>query len=156
MQTWLKQLNTLTVLTHKFNKYPNIFQCYKLGWWYSGSFTKGWEKWTPSSDLWQPRMAVRYGTPQFLLRSTVRWYGTPYLYWYRYGTLYGTRYLYWYGYGTLYVTLFFCNSTGTVRLFCNGTGTVRWYAVWICQLNILWNVRPSMKIRATVPRVHIV
>ena len=23
-------------------------------------------------------MAVRYGTPQFLLRSTVRWYGTPF------------------------------------------------------------------------------
>ena len=23
-------------------------------------------------------MAVRYGTPQFLLRSTARWYGTPF------------------------------------------------------------------------------
>ena len=47
---------------------------------------------------------VRYGTPRFLLRGTVRWYGT-----------------------------LFCNGTGTVRrygtLVCNGTGTVRWYAV---------------------------
>ena len=25
------------------------------------------------------RMTVRYGTPQFLLRSTVHWYGTPFL-----------------------------------------------------------------------------
>ena len=32
-------------------------------------------------------MAVRYGTPQFLLRSTVRWYGTPFLQWYGYGML---------------------------------------------------------------------
>ena len=40
-----------------------------------------------------PRIAVRYGrvrwygTPQFLLRSTVRWYGTPFLQRYEYGTL---------------------------------------------------------------------
>ena len=32
-------------------------------------------------------MAVRYGTPQFFLRSTVRWYGTFSLQWYWYGTL---------------------------------------------------------------------
>ena len=37
-----------------------------------------------NSPSW-PRMAVRYdtlvryGTSQFLLRSTVRWYGTPFL-----------------------------------------------------------------------------
>ena len=35
----------------------------------------------------QPRMAVRYGTPHFLQRSTVRWYGTLFLQWYGYGTL---------------------------------------------------------------------
>ena len=34
------------------------------------------------------RIAVRYGTPQFLLRSTVRWYNNmPFLEWYGYGTL---------------------------------------------------------------------
>ena len=32
-------------------------------------------------------MAVRYGTPQFLRRDTVRWYGTLFLWWYGYGTL---------------------------------------------------------------------
>ena len=32
-------------------------------------------------------MAVRYGMPQFLLRSTVRWYGTPFWEWYGDGTL---------------------------------------------------------------------
>ena len=32
---------------------------------------------------------VRYGTPQFLLRSAVRWYGTPFFY--------GTGTLRWYG-----------------------------------------------------------
>ena len=46
-------------------------------------------------------MAVRYGTPQFLRRDTVRFFCD----------------------GTGYV--------GTVRLFCNGTGTVRWYVVRI-------------------------
>ena len=29
----------------------------------------------------------RYGTPQFLLRSSVRWYDTPFLFCYGYGTL---------------------------------------------------------------------
>ena len=30
---------------------------------------------------------VRYGTPQFLIRSAVHWYGMPFLKWYEYGTL---------------------------------------------------------------------
>ena len=47
-------------------------------------------------------MAVRYGTPKFLLRTTVRFF--------RNGRL---RYV------------------GTVRLFCKDTGTVRWYALKI-------------------------
>ena len=41
---------------------------------------------------------VRYGTPRFLLRSTVRWYGTPF-------------------FGMLRV-----RYVGTVHIFCNGTG----------------------------------
>ena len=49
---------------------------------------------------------VRYGTPQFLLRSTVHWYGTFFF-------MVRVRYV------------------GTVRLFCKGTGTVRWYALLI-------------------------
>ena len=32
-------------------------------------------------------MAVRYGTPQFLRRDTIRWYGMLFLWWYGYGTL---------------------------------------------------------------------
>ena len=50
---------------------------------------------------------VRYGTPQFLLRSRVRWYGTFFF------VMVRVRYF------------------GTVRLFCKGTGTVRWYALLI-------------------------
>ena len=52
-------------------------------------------------------MAVRYGTSQFLLRSTVRWYGTFFF------VMVRVRYV------------------GTVRLFCKGMGTVRLYALLI-------------------------
>ena len=48
---------------------------------------------------------VRYGTPQFLPRSTVRWYDTPFFVMVR------------------------VRHVGTVRFFCKGTGTVRWYAL---------------------------
>ena len=53
----------------------------------------------------QPSMAVRYGSPQFLLRITVRWYGT------------------------FFVVMVRVRYVGTVRLSCKGTGTVRWYAL---------------------------
>ena len=56
-----------------------------------------------SQPTFLPGLAVRYGTPQFLLRSTVRWYGTPFLYWYGYDTL--LRYA----------------STAMVRVRCVGT-----------------------------------
>ena len=37
------------------------------------------EKFVIVRNMYLPsRMAVRYGTPQFLLKSTVRWYGTPF------------------------------------------------------------------------------
>ena len=59
---------------------------------------------------------VRHGTPQFLLRSTVRWYGTPFLQWYRYGTL--VQYA------------FLCNGTDTVPVayagFWKGGGQKIW------------------------------
>ena len=52
---------------------------------------------------WQYGTIRWYGTPPFLLRSTVRLFCN------------GTGAIRWYG--------------RTVRLFCDGTGTVRWYAV---------------------------
>ena len=63
-------------------------------------------------------MAVRYSTPQFLLKSMVRWYGTPFLEWYGYGTLV------WYAskielkYGTVRLKVqgtSYANSERTVR-----------------------------------------
>ena len=79
-------------------------------------------------------MAVRYGTlvwygtPQFLLRSTVRFFrnGMSTLRWY------GTPFLQWYGYGMLVR----CLNLPTKRFMCN--------------------VRPSMKIPANVPGMHVV
>ena len=67
----------------------------------------------------------QYGTPQFLLRSTVR--------------LYDTRSFYWYEYGTS-VRCLNLRSKCTIRIVLIGIGTVR----FMC------NLRPSMKIRATV------
>ena len=40
-----------------------------------------------SKHGWRYGTLVPYGTPQFLLRSTVRWSGTPLLEWYGYGSL---------------------------------------------------------------------
>ena len=52
-------------------------------------------------------MAVRYGTPQFLLRSTACWYGT--------------RFLLWYGYGTMVR----CLNLPTKRFMCNVQPSVK-------------------------------
>ena len=80
-------------------------------------------------------MAVRYGTPQFLPKSTVRWYGTLFLQWYGYVTL--VRYAFCVMVRVRYVgTLFEFQNLPTKRFMCK--------------------VQPSMKIRATVPYVHIV
>ena len=62
-------------------------------------------------------MAVRYGTPQLFLRSTVR---------------------------------LFCNGTGMVRSTVRTLFEFAYYKRFVC------NVQPLMKIRATVPGVHIV
>ena len=67
-------------------------------------------------------------------------------------------------YGTLVRYAFFCNGTGTLRWYGTpfvwwcGYGTlVRCFNFRICLLNVfMCKVRPSMKIRATVPDVHIV
>ena len=41
---------------------------------------------------WQYGTVRKYGTPQFLLKSSVCWYGTPFLKWYGYGTLQNLKY----------------------------------------------------------------
>ena len=69
-------------------------------------FTSIWHENIAKILKCQARMAIRYGTAQFLLRS--RCAGTI-----RFFVMVRVRHV------------------GTERLFCKGTGTVRWYALLI-------------------------
>ena len=86
---------------------------------------------------WQYDTLVRYGTPQFLLRSLIRWYGTLFLKWYKHGTL--VWYAFFVKVRARYVGTLFELQTQTFR-------TLRW--LFVCKAKNLL-ISKSVKVTSS-------